>query len=149
MQMKKVIAIASGGGHWIQLNRLAPAFEGLQVIWISTSHSYRDERHEKFISVPDANVNDKIKLALVFLKCIYIAVTIRPNFVVTTGAAPGLLMLLAGRLVGAQTLWVDSIANSEDLSSSGKFARKVAHRCVSQWPTVAKKYKIEHWGGVI
>jgi UDP-N-acetylglucosamine:LPS N-acetylglucosamine transferase len=147
--MKKVIAIASGGGHWIQLNRLAPAFEGLQVTWVSTSPSYRDYRHERFLSVPDANVNEKMRLAVVFLKCIYLAATVRPNIVVTTGAAPGLLMLLAGRLVGAQTLWVDSIANSEDLSSSGKIARKFAHRCVSQWPTVAEKYNLECWGGVI
>jgi UDP-N-acetylglucosamine:LPS N-acetylglucosamine transferase len=147
--MNKLIAIASGGGHWIQLNRLAPAFAGLKVTWISTSTSYRDDRHENFLSVPDANINKKIHLAVVFLKCIYIVAKIRPDFIVTTGAAPGILMIIAGRLFGAKTLWIDSIANSEDLSSSGKIARKIAHRCISQWPIVAKKYSIECWGGVI
>jgi hypothetical protein len=30
---KKVMLVASSGGHWVQLNRLMPAFEGCEKIF--------------------------------------------------------------------------------------------------------------------
>ncbi len=38
---------------------------------------------------------------------------VKPQLIVSTGAAPGLLCLLWGRLTGARTIWIDSIANSQ------------------------------------
>jgi hypothetical protein len=46
-------------------------------------------------------------------------------------------------------LWIDSIANSERLSSSGRLAKKIAHRVVSQWPEVAEREGVACWGAVI
>ena len=40
----------------------------------------------------------------------------RPDVVVSTGAAPGYFALRFGRLFGARTLWLESIANVEELS---------------------------------
>jgi hypothetical protein len=60
-----------------------------------------------------------------------------------------LSFILLGRLIGARTLWVDSIANSERMSTSGRMAKKLAHRVVSQWPEVAAKEGVECWGAVI
>jgi hypothetical protein len=30
---KKILAVASGGGHWVELIRLSPAFEGHVVVF--------------------------------------------------------------------------------------------------------------------
>jgi hypothetical protein len=51
--------------------------------------------------------------------------------------------------MGCRTLWIDSIANSERMSSSGRLAKRIAHRCVSQWPTVAEGERVECWGSVL
>jgi hypothetical protein len=60
-----------------------------------------------------------------------------------------LSFILLGRLTGARTLWIDSIANSERMSSSGRLARKLAHRTISQWPEVATAEGVECWGSVL
>jgi predicted dehydrogenase len=44
---------------------------------------------------------------------------------------------------------VDSIADSERMSSSGRLARKLAHKTISQWPAVAAAEEVEHWGAVV
>lgn len=44
----------------------------------------------------------------------------RPDIVISTGAAPGFFALLFGKLLGARTIWIDSIANAEQLSVSGQ-----------------------------
>jgi UDP-N-acetylglucosamine:LPS N-acetylglucosamine transferase len=74
----------------------------------------------------------------------------RPDVVATTGAAPGLVALIAGRfLVGAKTLWIDSIANCERLSSSGTSARRFADGWVTQWPDLSGPEGPDYWGSVI
>ena len=34
--MRKVMAVASGGGHWVELRRIMPAFAGTDVFYVST-----------------------------------------------------------------------------------------------------------------
>jgi UDP-N-acetylglucosamine:LPS N-acetylglucosamine transferase len=73
----------------------------------------------------------------------------RPDAIVTTGSAPMLWFLIFGRLIGAKTLWIDSIAQAEKMSSSGRIAKKLATVAVAQWPEVARDEDIEYWGAVL
>ena len=51
----KVLAVASGGGHWIQLLRLLPAFSEAEVVFVGVSSSYRSQvASHKFYCVSDA-----------------------------------------------------------------------------------------------
>ena len=58
---------------------------------------------------------------------------LRPGVIITTGAAPGLMGIIIGRIFGAKTIWIDSIANVEKLSLSGRIAVKIADRVYTQW----------------
>lgn len=58
----------------------------------------------------------------------------RPDVVITSGAAPGLVALVLGKCVGARTVWLDSIANVETLSMSGQRALRFADLHLTQWP---------------
>ncbi len=40
---QRVLAVASGGGHWVQLQRLMGAMEGQDVAFVTTLDSYREE----------------------------------------------------------------------------------------------------------
>ena len=73
----------------------------------------------------------------------------RPQIVISTGAAPGLAALFLGRLVGARTIWLDSIANAEKLSMSGKLARHAADLWLTQWPHLAKPSGPQFRGAVL
>jgi UDP-N-acetylglucosamine:LPS N-acetylglucosamine transferase len=146
----RLLALASGGGHWVQLLRLRPAFERYDVVFVSMFESYADEvEAARFHTVPDASRFDLKAFAPVFGRALDILRKERPAAIVTTGSAPMLAFILLGRLFRCRTLWIDSIANSERLSSSGRLAKKLAHKCVTQWPEVAKAESIECWGSVL
>lgn len=148
--MKKVIAIASAGGHWVQLLRLRPALEGCDVTYITTMKKMSDILPgQKVEIVPDASKTEKIKLFLLSLKLFYLLLRIRPDVIVTTGAAPGVLALLIGRFLGSSTVWIDSIANADELSLSGRLAVGRADMVLSQWPEVAEKYEGVEWKGAV
>lgn len=146
----RLIAAASGGGHWIQLLRLRDAFQGFDTAFVSMFDSYRPmvDGH-RYYTVPDASRFDLKGFLPVFWRALKIVARERPRAIVTTGSAPMLSFILLGRLTGARTLWIDSIANSERMSSSGRLARKLAHCTISQWPEVAAAEGVDCWGSVL
>ena len=132
---KRVLAIASGGGHWQQLMRLRPAFQGQHPIYVTTNAAYSiDVPGNELFVVTDANRNEPVNLIRSAFGMLFRVLETRPDVVISTGAAPGLFGILFGRLVGARTIWVDSIANAERLSMSGRIASWLAHVTLTQWP---------------
>jgi UDP-N-acetylglucosamine:LPS N-acetylglucosamine transferase len=73
----------------------------------------------------------------------------RPDWVVTTGAAPGYFALVAGKLLGARTIWIDSVANVEELSLAGRKARRWATHWLTQWPQLASPSGPTYLGSVL
>jgi len=143
----KVLAIASAGGHWVQLQRLRPAWDGCQVTYVTTNKGYKtrvmaeaEERQQMqpgFYVVPDANRWQKFRLVWQMLKIAAIFIKVRPHAVISTGAAPGYFAIRFGKLIGARTVWIDSIANAEEMSLSGQKAGAHATLWLTQWPHLA------------
>ena len=146
----RILAVASGGGHWVQLLRLRPAWVGCEVAY-ATVHpdSAAEVPGARFFSFRDASRKNKAAFAVVALQLFRAVAAVRPDVVVTTGSAPALLAIVFGRLFGARTLWIDSIANSEVMSSSGLRARRLAHQCLTQWPDLAADPMPRYWGAVL
>lgn len=146
----RIVAVASGGGHWIELWRLRAAFEGQEIVWVSTFENYASEvEPARYYAIGDATRFDRFKHFKILIRAFYIMLRERPDAVITTGSAPALGFILIGRLMGAKTLWIDSIAQPEKLSTSGSIAKRIAHTTVSQWPEAAKAEQIECWGAVL
>lgn len=135
----RVLAISSGGGHWVQLLRLRPAWDGCDVAYATVSLVYAPQvAPHRFYRIPDATQWNKLGLLWLALRVLLILVRERPDVVVSTGAAPGYLALRIGRWFRARTVWVDSIANAEVLSLAGQMAGRVADLWLTQWPDVAR-----------
>lgn len=146
----KVLAVASGGGHWVQLRRIAPAFAGAEVVYVTVEPSYRAEVGDaRFRLVLDATRWNKLKLVWMLLQMFWIVLRERPDVVISTGAAPGYFAIRFGKWFGARTMWIDSIANVEHLSLSGQKIRQHADRCLTQWPHLAAPGGPEHVGSVL
>lgn len=146
---KSILAVASGGGHWVQLLRLRPAFAGHRVQWLSTKAGYSKDVVEPLHVVRDANLWNKPALVVMFLQVAWLLVRLRPDVVITTGAAPGFAAVVIGRLLGARTVWIDSIANSETLSTSGAKVGRWAHVWLTQWPHLSTDQGPGCWGAVL
>lgn len=150
MGKKKVLAIASAGGHWVQLLRLRPAFAHQEVRYLSTNRSMAAKvSPSRFYTVKDASMWDKLGLAIMALQVLWVVLRFRPQVIVTTGAAPGYFGIVFGRLLGAKTIWLDSIANAEELSLAGKKARRWATHWLTQWPELARDEGPTYIGSVL
>ena len=146
--MKEIMAIASGGGHWKQLLEISPAFSEYNVHYVTTLSGLPQQSGIKnFSIVSDSNKNNKLKLIICFIQLIIIFLKHRPDTVITTGAAPGLIGLCIAKLFFRKTIWIDSIANGEELSMGGRIASKFATHCFTQWKDLCSD-RVKHIGAI-
>jgi UDP-N-acetylglucosamine:LPS N-acetylglucosamine transferase len=146
----KIVAISSGGGHWVQLLRLRPALADCDVTFVTVREGYRmDVGDAHFRTVPDSNRWAKLKLVRTAFSVLWMLLRERPEVVISTGASPGYFAICFGKTLGARTIWVDSIANVEALSMSGQRARRYADLWLTQWPHLATADGPECRGNVL
>lgn len=148
---KRVLLIASGGGHWIELIRLAEAFRNCHCEFVSTAPNLVAPVGDRpVIKVTDGARDSLAALARSFLELWRIVRSRRPDLVVSTGAAPGAIGLCIARLYGVRTIWIDSAANCDKLSLSGRVVRHVADLCLTQWPDLAlRDPRLRYFGRVL
>jgi UDP-N-acetylglucosamine:LPS N-acetylglucosamine transferase len=159
LRVPRLLAVASGGGHWVQMRRLQPAWQGCEVSYVTTDAGYRAQLDEEarvsgrpgpgFHTVIDANRWQKLRLVWQIAQIAWIVLRVRPDVVISTGAAPGFFALLFGRIVGARTIWIDSIANAQELSMAGRKAKGVAHLFLTQWAHLSENEGPKFRGKVI
>ena len=145
--MRKVLAIASGGGHWVQLYRMRPAWDGCALTYASTMHgleadiardaAQRGQPVPAYVLLPEGNRWQKMRLVWMLIRIFWLLVRIRPHLIVTTGAAHGYFALRFGKLLGARTVWIDSIANADEMSLSGQRVGLFADVWLTQWEHLA------------
>ncbi len=132
---KRILAVASGGGHWVQMLRIAHVFQHHDVSFVTVNEMYAsDVPGMRLYTVADATEWNKLKLIAQAVQLLVILLRERPDFVVSTGAAPGYFAIWLGKLLGAHTVWVDSIANVERLSKAGQKVERYADLWLTQWP---------------
>ncbi len=147
---KRILAVASGGGHGVQLLRLRPAFLGEHVAYVTVSRAYRAEvGPAPFYIVNDATRWAKLSLIRLCVQMVWIMLRERPDIVVTTGAAPGYFGVFLGRFFGAKTVWIDSMANVDRLSLCGQKIGRGADLWLTQWPSLATSPGPSYGGAVV
>lgn len=136
---RRVLAVASGGGHWVQLLRLLPAFEGCDTAFVTVSPAYRSQvSGHRFYVVNDATRWNKLGLLLMGWRLLRIIRMERPDVIVSTGAAHGYFAIRIGGMLGCRTIWLDSVANVEVVSLSGQKIGKHVDLWLTQWPHLAR-----------
>lgn len=134
MEQIKILMVASKGGHWCQLMQLKGVLDRYEVTFACTDYSVFERWFVKDkLVLNDFNRNEISGLFSSFIKLVHFFIKERPRVVISTGAAPGLLAIIIGRVFGAKTIWIDSIANTEKLSLSGHFASFFSNYTLTQW----------------
>lgn len=146
----RLLAVSSGGGHWVQLLRVSPAFARCDVTFVTVHESYRTQVvGHRFYTVNDATRWNKLGLIRMTLRLVRIILKEKPQVVISTGAAPGYMALRLARLVGARTIWLDSMANVERLSLSGQKIGHNADLWLTQWPHLGRPDGPHYAGSVL
>lgn len=144
------LAVSSGGGHWVQLLRLRPAFEDYQLEFATVKTGYQTDLApgDTLHLIKDANLSRKAALLASAWSVFRVITKVKPQVIISTGAAPGYFALFFGKLLGIRTVWVDSVANAEVLSVSGAKVGRWADLWLTQWPHLAKQGGPQYFGRV-
>ena len=139
--------------------RLRTAWEGCEVTYVTTDPGLVDAlcqmtaesggAEPKMRIVTEGNRWQKRRLIRQLLQILMLMLRIRPDAVISTGAAPGYFALRIGKLLGARTVWIDSVANAEELSLSGRKIGKHADLWLTQWEHLACPEGPHYLGAVL
>ena len=149
----KICVAVSPGGHFIEMQRLLPAFEGKDYFFVT--HKYEYSQHldrAYFIEYREGYIRERFT----WLKTMFIALRIllkeRPDVVISTGggeiAVPFCYM---GKLLGAKVVFVETLARVTTRSAAGRLIYPVADLFLVQWESLLKVYgnKARYWGKVL
>ena len=146
----QALVVTSGGGHWEQMMLLRPALAGYELIYATTVSGIAERSGiENSHLVADCNRNQPGRIPRCVADIWQLVRTVRPQLVISTGAAPGIIALALGRLHGAKTVWIDSVANSEQLSMSGRLAGSIVDLQVTQWEHLARNGRPTYLGSLL
>lgn len=148
----KICLAASSGGHLTQLLRLIKACDGHQSFLVTNELAglSGDIGKRKVYVITKANRLHPLRLVRMFAQCLNVFITEKPDVVMSTGAAVGCVMCLFGKVMGRHIVWVDSIANIDRLSLSGRIIRPIADVFLVQWPHLAQQYsRVKYLGSTV
>lgn len=148
---QKILAIASPGGHWIQLNKICNAMESrFDIVYATPTAQYGSANSQRKIhNITDASADSKLKLIPLAFQLLMIMLKERPTAIISTGAAPGAIAVLIAKFLPIKTIWVDSIANVAKLSRSGEMVKKHANLVITQWEPLSDGKTIQYKGSVL
>lgn len=144
------MALSSGGGHWTQLTRILPAIEGHDLTLVTVSREYGVHVAPRRVRViRDVTRWNKVRWVQTVIQISWLLLRYRPHVVISTGALPGYFALRLAKMMGIRTIWLDSIANADELSMSGQKVGKYADLWLTQWPHLARPEGPHYAGAVL
>lgn len=155
--MKKVLFISSTGGHLSELMQLKPIFKNYNYHIITEKDkatSALKEEYKNKISYLIYGTRKKIlTYPFIFIinciKSLYFYCKIRPKYIVTTGTHTAVPICYIGKLFGTKIIFIESFANKNSKTLSGKMIYPIANLFIVQWEEMLKLYPKAIYGGSI
>ncbi len=155
--MKKVLFIASTGGHLSEMMQLKSMFDkyDYHIITEKTkSNMYLKDKYPKRVNYLVYGTKSNMlvypfKLLYNCFKSLFLYIKIRPNVIVSTGAHTAGPMCCIGKIFGSKIVYIETFANSRSKSVTGKLVYKFADLFIVQWEDMLKLYPKAKFGGWI
>ena len=156
---KKVLFIASTGGHLSELMQLKPLFDyyDYRIITEKTPSNLSLKKKYKnkvsFVIYGTGTKDHKFTYLFKLLFNCFIElfnyIKFRPKYIVTTGAHIAGPMCCIGKIFGSKIIFIETFANINTKTITGKIVYKFADLFLVQWEDMLKLYpKAKYWGSV-
>lgn len=157
MKKKKVMFISSTGGHLDELMQLKELFNKYDYTIITEktkSNINLKDKHPKRISYLVYGTKDKpliypFKLLFNCFKSLFIYIKVRPKYIISTGAHTAGPMCYIGKIFGSKIIYIETFANSETKSLTGRLVYPIADLFIVQWESMLNLYPKAIYGGWI
>ena len=154
---KEVLFISSTGGHFTELMSLSPLFEKYDYTIITekdkTSENLKEKFGKKLYFLPYGTRSKLFtyifKYLYLCIKTVYLYFKIRPKVIVTTGTHTAGPMCILGKIFGSKIIYIETFANIDKKTATGKIIYKIADLFIVQWEEMLKLYPKAVYGGSI
>lgn len=145
---------ASAGGHMNQLLRLLDCSKTWAVqpsVYVTTQPELARKlmKKGKTYIIGECNRHHPFGAMMILARSFKIIWREKPDVIVTTGSMPLAMLCLAAKLWRKKVIWIDSIANTERFSVSGRLMYYFADMFLAQWPHLAEKRARAEFVGAI
>lgn len=155
--------MCSSGGHIIEMEKLVESFDSNNVFLVTHKDKFlnwsTDIKKKYLLGNPlvgKANVNKFLKIILfglyifqVSLNELIILLRERPKMIVSTGSAIAVPMFYMGKVLGARTIYIESICRVKTLSMAGKLVYPISSDFLVQWEYLIDKYPKSKYVGTV
>lgn len=151
----KVLFISSTGGHLSELLQLESMFDNYDYHIItektkstlSLKNKYNKKINYLVYGTKSRFLSYMYKFPYNCIKSLILYIKIRPKVVVTTGAHTGVPFCYIGKLFGSKIIFIETLANIETRTLSGRMVYPIADVFIVQWENMLKFYPKAILGG--
>jgi UDP-N-acetylglucosamine:LPS N-acetylglucosamine transferase len=147
----KLLLVCNPGGHFSTMMGLKNFWSAYPREWVTypkfDTQTLREKELVYWVEMQEARM--VWKTCVNFFKALFILRKSQPDLVLSTGASLAVPFLLASKLFGIKTVFIESISRSSDLSLTGKLVYNLADEFYVQWPECVKRYPKAEYRGVI
>ncbi len=149
--MKKVLFIASAGGHLNELMQLDNYY--LITENLKTNMSLKEKFGNKISYLVFGSKEHILTYPFKFIynsfKSLFLYIKIRPKVIITTGTHTAVPMCYIGKVFGSKIIFIETFANQSTKTLSGKLVYPIANLFIVQWEEMLKLYPKAVYGGWI
>lgn len=155
--MKRILFIASTGGHLNELLQLKVLFkeynsylitekdistQGLQIDGIKKIRYLTYGTRSKILVYPFVFIYNCFKSLFYYFK-------IKPKVIITTGTHTAVPMCYIGKLFGSKIIFIETFANRNTKTLSGRMVYPISDLFIVQWKEMQQLYPKSVYGGAI
>ncbi|MFQ6082955.1 MAG: PssD/Cps14F family polysaccharide biosynthesis glycosyltransferase [Candidatus Aminicenantia bacterium] len=147
----KICLVCSAGGHFFELYSLRSLWSNYDHFWVTsqeknTQYLLRKEKVYWAYFPTNRSIKNFIRNLLLALR---ILPKEKPKAIISTGAGVGVPFLYLGKILGIKTIYIESMARTENLSLTGRLVYPVVQNFFVQWPELAAKYPRAEFKGQV
>lgn len=157
MSKKRVMFIASTGGHLQELLQLSPMFDRYDYHLVTEktkSNMYLKEKYNDKVSylvygTKFHMLSYPFKLLFNCFKSLFLYIKYCPDYIITTGTHTAGPMCCIGKILGSKIIYIETFANMVTKTSTGRLVYPFSDKFIVQWDSMKKIYPNSEVGGWI
>lgn len=138
----KIMIVCSTGGHFQAMQGLQPFWENHERVWVTfrtatTKAALEEERVYWAFSPTNRNLRNLVRNFFLAWKLLSQE---RPHLVISTGAGVAVPFLILSKILGSQTVFIESITRVKQLSLSARLVLPFLDTVYVHWPQLQVRY---------
>lgn len=138
----KICLVGSSGGHLAHLYMLKPFWETKERFWVTFDKEDARSLLKKERMYPCYYPSNRSIKALIIntVKAIKILSKERPDFIISSGAAPAIPFFYIGKVFGAKTIYIEVFDRIDSATITGKLCYPVTDKFIVEWKEMIDIY---------